>query len=382
MKMSLTRTLFTSFIKRHLYFSNRLSQLYHYQLHGAYRVQLSSKFRTLFTRPQHLQISTSLNKCEPENWKSSALPMRYVFVTTSNTIYEDVPDGFMFDTAYVDSHADSSYNPKLPVILAVHNLRSSHEELVPFLAPLVLKNYRVIAVNLPSSMHTKGVGLGHDDGFIHTTTENAEFIKDFLKVLKIPKVDVLLGHGTGCYPVVCLCATSDLFKAAALICPGGHLLCPGAQPQAFYTLFSEVWDVPYFRPLAKVYTLLWKIWHRSKKDMDEVIRSFILIWGIDFNSIGGYLFNMNTRKVPVGVVYAKDDTFTDTNMLEHYCQLLGFQDNNFVHYDASGQVIKQGDTTGELLHHGLILEKGNPFEVLKNPLLNLIEKLVNKSRNP
>lgn len=40
------------------------------------------------------------------------------------------------------------------------------------------------------------------------------------------RVDVLLGHGTGCYPVVCLCAKHDLFKSAALISPAGHLPCP------------------------------------------------------------------------------------------------------------------------------------------------------------
>ena len=37
------------------------------------------------------------------------------------------------------------------------------------------------------SNHTNGVGLGHDDGFLHTTDEYAEFIGDFLEELKIPK---------------------------------------------------------------------------------------------------------------------------------------------------------------------------------------------------
>ncbi|XP_014772930.1 uncharacterized protein LOC106871135 [Octopus bimaculoides] len=380
--MSLTRTIFTSFRRKQFCSACRLPLL-HYDWTRLYTNQLkcSSRSRTIFTRPQHSQLSTTLNGAEPKDWMSSALPMRYVFVTTSESIWEDIPDGFVFDTGYVDSHAGSPYDPKIPLILAVHNLMSSHEDLIPLLAPLVLKNYRVIAVNLPSSIYTNGVGLGHDDGFLHSTTENAEFIFDFLKELKIPKVDVLLGHGTGCYPVVRLCAGHDLFKSAALISPAGHLPCPGVQPHLRYKLFTEVWDVPYLRPFAKVFVYLWKLKDAYREYTTEsVIRGFFIINGIDFNSIGGYLVSMKSKEVPVGVLYCKDDKFTDTEILEHYCKLLGFEDQHFVHYDGNGQIIKQAETTKGSLHHGLILEHGNPFQVLKNPLLNLVEKLVNLSK--
>lgn len=337
-----------------------------------------SKFtRTFSKQPKLFLRQTDVSpENNPKDWMLSALPMRYIYVNTCQQRWEDIPDGFFFDTGYVDSHPGSPFNPNVPLVFAVHDMYGGHESLLPLLAPLVLKNYRVIAINLPSSNHTNAVGFGHEDGFLHSTDEYAEFIGDFLAEMKIPKVDLMLGQGTGCIPLLRICAKTDLCQSAVLICPTGHIPYKGIQPYKMYEQFVMLWETPFLRPYLKVVAYLLKhLKGLGKHTTDKVITSFKVIRGMDFDSIGSYLFNLKVKQFPVGVLYCKKDALIEAKISQSFCQLLGLEEEQMTSYDKNGQITKKATLNSK----GIILEEkpNNICQEFHLPLINMIEKLIN-----
>lgn len=338
-----------------------------------------SKFtRTFSKQPKLLKQTDVLSENNPKDWMLSALPMRYVYVNTCQQRWEDIPDGFLFDVGYVDSHPGSPFNPNVPLVFAVHDMYGSHESLLPLLAPLVLKNYRVIGINLPSSKHTNAVGFGHEDGFLHSTDECAEFIGDFLEELNIPKVDLILGHGTGCGPLLRVCSKTELCQSAVLICPTGHIPYKGIKHYKMYEHFVMLWERPFLRPYLKVVAYLLKhLKGLEKHTTDEVVTSFKVITGMDFNNIASYLFDLKVKQFPVGVLYCKKDALIEDKISQSFCQLLGLEDEQMTSYDKNGQITKKATLNSK--SGGIILEEkpNNVCQEFYLPLINMIEKLIN-----
>ena len=80
----------------------------------------------------------------------SIFPLRYVFVKTNVTFWEEYPDGILFDVGYVDTSIGNTTSSKRnPVIVALPSSAGSHMELQETLLTFAKLGYRVIIPNLP-----------------------------------------------------------------------------------------------------------------------------------------------------------------------------------------------------------------------------------------
>ncbi|GFT25686.1 uncharacterized protein NPIL_343431, partial [Nephila pilipes] len=68
-----------------------------------------------------------------------------------------------------------------PTVISLHGSPGTYKEFNAITANLCKKGVRVIAPNFPGTEHA------HPSVFRHTPEEKAEFIRDFLRALRVPR---------------------------------------------------------------------------------------------------------------------------------------------------------------------------------------------------
>ncbi|KAL5007160.1 hypothetical protein ScPMuIL_015966 [Solemya velum] len=278
--------------------------------------------------------------------KESKLKPRYLYVRTSQERWEELPDGLVFDVAYLDTHPGSQYDPNVPLIVALHDSPGSHEQFQPIFESLTKLGYRVIAPNFPGFGFTAGIAKSHDDTFLHSTDERAQLVSDFLSELGIKRVDILLGLRTGCYPSVRLVTGApDVFRSLILLSPAGHKPYREIQPFELYITLSSLWDRPFFRPLLRVVLFFLKYRKPAfrKHTIGQIVPAIHTVANVGFEEFGGFLVTVDQLKVPCCMVYSDTDCRVESEVLEEFADLLGKRSSDFMQIDKSGHAEPSDD---------------------------------------
>lgn len=252
------------------------------------------------------------------------LRQRFIYVQTSRDRWEDVPGGILFDVAYLDSAPAGKSSSGVPLVVSLHNTPGSFQELRPILEAFVKAGCRVLSPAFPGLGLTEGVTKGYNDIFTHSTNEKADFIRDFLQTLGVEQVDLLISHGSGCYPAMRLTSgldTAGMFKSVAFLSPWPHRSFKGTSQKNLLPLLHDMWERPFYRPIAKV---LSKFIPNSKNTTAlERITTIYTLHNVDFGEVGGFSVALDSKQFPRVMLFAEDDDFVNAELSYELADLLG-----------------------------------------------------------
>ncbi|XP_046573829.1 uncharacterized protein LOC124281858 [Haliotis rubra] len=289
-----------------------------------------------FVRTSHSRFSGHSNTPDLQ------LPVRYLYIHTSIGRWADIPDGLVFDVGYGDSMPDKQWTRATPTVLGLHSSPGSHKDLAPLLEPFVKLGCRVIAPNFPGFDYTEGIIAPYNDVFTHSTDEKAEFIRDFLNNLGVESVDLVIGHGSACNPLLRLATTKEtahLFKAAVLISPWPHRQFQGINPYSLHQRISSLWDRPALRFMCRLLA------RRAAKSLglqghsiNDVIRTSQTVANIGFDEIAGLLIAADMLMLPCAVFYSAGDKFIEEHIYREFIQLMGIGDDREMLVGEDGKI--------------------------------------------
>ncbi|XP_064602638.1 uncharacterized protein LOC135468359 isoform X2 [Liolophura sinensis] len=303
----------------------------------------------------------------------SALKARYVYLTTCTNMWEDVPVGVKFDVSYVDSHPEAPYNIKTPVVVGLHGTPGSHQDLLPILEPMVAQGCRVVIPNFPGYGYTRGIGPGHDDCFTHSPEEKTQFLVDFLTVIGIPRVDLLVGHSAGCYPLTHMCADRSGIQSAMLICPAIHTSYRGIRPHKVLKLISDWWEVPMCRPALNAAVYLASSGGEYKGiPVSHIMTAIRTTLNVNFENVIHNAMAMDQKKFPACVMFSDNDKKIQLHLMKEYIELLGITDEETETYTSDAP-----DTSRGVLGYpkAVMLEGGGHYPLKKYRNIILSEQL-------
>ncbi|KAK3102126.1 hypothetical protein FSP39_009021 [Pinctada imbricata] len=250
---------------------------------------------------------------------------RFIFVHTLTDVYVDVKYGGIYDVCYLDSDPTADFKVTCPTVLAFHESPGTHRDFLKVLTPLAKMGYRVIVPNFPGYGETEGMRATMDNLYTGDIHEKLAFIKDFINVLEIPRVDLLVGFGEGCYPAMhCSLTNPKVFRSLAMICPCGHKEYRGVRPLSWMGLTDRLWKYYSLRPI------LFGFWQARKSKIGwknrkayHVIQAVIELSRLEFQNVSGCLLRLKKSSVPFCVVCTEKDDRTEKEISEEMISLLG-----------------------------------------------------------
>ncbi|XP_046364882.2 uncharacterized protein LOC124141047 [Haliotis rufescens] len=278
------------------------------------------------------------------------LPVRYLYVHTSIGRWVDIPDGLVFDVGYGDSMPDKPWTRATPTVLGLHSTPGSHEDLGPLLQPFVKLGCRVIAPNFPGFDYTEGIISPYNDVFTHSTDEKAEFVRDFLHNMGVESVDLVIGHGAACNPLLRLATTKEtahLFKSAVLISPWPHRPFRGINPYSLHQRITALWDRPALRFMCRLLA------RRAAKSLglqghsiNSVIRTSQTVTNMGFDEIAGILIAADMLMLPCAVFYSGDDKFIEEDVYKEFLHLMGISADREMLVGEDGKICVPASVEG------------------------------------
>lgn len=350
-------------LRCHSAVSERLLRTYHIKAHQQIAstcslYNLRSNWREF--SPTRCLSSKSNVSVEP-NWY-----LQHIWVASNVNRFEEQPFGVGFNVGFIDTAHGLSLKEKanMPIILAVHGIPGTHEDLAHFLERYAQQGFRVIIPNLPSFGITTFIERSTMRYFSHSTEEQVDFIVQFLSTLGVSKLHLVVGHSVGTLPLTVLCAksTKSIIKGAVFLCPiHGHKLPRGMQPKWlleqsgiwFYSNFICRWIV------VQVYKQIIAPRNKVKKSSSEEVGAIIQTgYNMGFDYLPGIAMEMDIRKIPLLYVITEDDPLIDASCSKEYAYMLGVAERHFAVYDQIGNLVRQGDTSSRSYSRG-VLFKGN-----------------------
>lgn len=105
-------------------------------------------------------------------------------------LYRHAPDdGLIMKVDYADFNPDHKPDK---TIVALHGAPGNFHCFNPIGKHFLSKNVRLVAPNLPDFGHTR-----QNRSFYHSTPEKVQFLKDFLRLIKVNEIDCLCSHSFG-----------------------------------------------------------------------------------------------------------------------------------------------------------------------------------------
>ena len=101
------------------------------------------------------------------------------------------PNGSELTIDYVDTANNRPNKVFNKTILAIHGVPGNLSHFSQLIQHFDGTGTRVIVPNMPDFRHSR------ENGFWHTTPEKVTFVKDFLKMLKVDRIDCLVAHSFG-----------------------------------------------------------------------------------------------------------------------------------------------------------------------------------------
>lgn len=301
---------------------------------------------------------------------------KYIVMKCCMGMWEDFPQGTMFDVGFIDTHSDQAYNPSIPVVLLLHDVFGNHTDFVPIIKLLAKLGYRVIAPSFPGNEYTRGTCLYDDYVFTHGTDEQVSFIDGLLHALKVERIDMVIGHGSGAHPATVFGAYSkiDTVRSIGLICPSPHRKTRKYNISETQKIAVNMWDNTRLRFFVHPY--LWRMkykWDMPKNFSTKRIMSVLqTLDGLHFHQFIGHIMAVKSKQKPICLVYSGQDEMVETEIAEEFANVIGYDKSSFYVIDEHNKVKTKGDTEG--FPKGLYLENGShdPLNEYATSIVKLI----------
>lgn len=306
--------------------------------------------RNIYFTPIYINVRLKTSVASAESGLvdfDKLFPLRFVYVRTSVSVWEEYPEGVQFDVGYVDTKLlkGSKSASNVPVILALPSSAGTHAEFFSILLSFVKLGYRVVIPNLPGTAFCRGRAKADEAIFTMSVEEKMDFVKDFLSELQIDRVDMLVTSGCSVYTGVRLCMFHpDLVKSLVMVNPTGVQPIRSMKPVRLHEKFSKMYDDRFvlqgvFSSLVSLVKLFTK-----KRDWDtcNVVTYSRTIGALSFSDEKASAGYFKSRTVPRLALYGGDTDFLDVKSTEEYLACMGIPESAITLVDQQGSVVQQG----------------------------------------
>lgn len=308
--------------------------------------------------------------------EEALLSLNFLFIRTCKNWWFEAPNGVEFDTGFLDSAPGATYSERIPVVLGLPSAVGSHKELADLLNTFAKLGYRVIIPNLPGTTLCKARSRMDDAIFQFSVEEKAQFIKDFLEELEIPKVDMLVTNGCSVYTGLNLCLHNpDQFKSLSLINPTGIRPTKSMMPNYFTVSVVHVWEEQmHVRLLLMPYVWIGKLFtpnrHLGNKELVTFSRS---AFRISYKNVQMGAREYRARGLPTFVVYSDTCPDLDIQATEDLLTLAGIPGSAIVALNENDEIVKEGAANGTST--GLLF-KGHVGDIKKSKAPTIRKHLI------
>ncbi|KAH3890471.1 hypothetical protein DPMN_014552 [Dreissena polymorpha] len=258
-------------------------------------------------------------------------------------MWEDFPDGVQFDVGFVDTSYATTVSKRTPVILGIPSSVGTHEELQSSLLTFAKLGYRVIIPNLPDSQYCRAKSRQESVVFMHSVNERSAFIRDFLREIKVDKVDLCLVNRDSVYSGVHLATyNKGLVQALVLLNPTGIQYTSSMEPVLFHKYFSIFWDDRFIlQPVIRSLVTGCKFLTKKKRwPTYSVITYSRIIRALSFTDVRQDAVSFRVRNVPTLAILGEDSAELNTNDTFEYLASLALPTASTVEWRCD-----QGNTT-------------------------------------
>lgn len=182
--------------------------------------------------------------------------------------------------------------------------------------------------------------------FRHSVHEKAEFLKDFLKTINVPKIDMLVTHSSACYPGLKLWKDDDgpEVKSIALINASGHRRIRAMKPAWFIDGSVHVYMNPVGRWIyRKIAPIVFKAMNVPVKieNIDNVLLSATTVYHSEVQNLPTYLEAVKDRQVPLLFVFSENDKLVESKVFYEMTEMLDAKESHFARFDKEGNLEKE-----------------------------------------
>ncbi|XP_053207122.1 uncharacterized protein LOC128391293 [Panonychus citri] len=317
--------------------------------------------------------------CDSSDCESSDKPLK-IQVETCSSLYEkwkeekswlsNVPrKGITTEVTYIDTRPDSGNS--LPVVLFLHGAPGSHRDFALTRSRLVKYPIRIICPNFPTYSLTKKKRFGHSD------EEKASYILDFLRALKLNRVDMLIGHSSSVYPSMIILDSEyrSTLKALVFLNPCGHRRIQAMKYPALSKTSAYFYQYKFFRFFIKIFgkpVLVVAKCPVKVENMDNLFLSVTTVYHSHYKRLSEKLEKLGTDKdLAKMMIFAENDKLIQKEIFYEMAKMLGIESDNIEVYDHNG--LQQRSAVDSGYPKGIALQDGGHYAFLSH------HKIVNEA---
>lgn len=180
----------------------------------------------------------------------------------------------------------------------------------------------------------------------HTAEEKNEMLKDFLRALNVPRIDMLVTHSSGCYPGLLLWRDPDGpdIDSIALINAAGHRRIKAMKPAWYIDGSVKMYLNPIGRAVyRKVAPIVFKAMGVPVKieNVDNVLLSATAMYFAGIHRLPEHLAAIREQKKPLLFVFSENDKLVDTKVFYEMTNMLGAEEKHYFRFDKDGNLIQK-----------------------------------------
>lgn len=170
-------------------------------------------------------------------------------------------------------------------------------------------------------------------------------MKDFLKAIDVPRVDLLVTHSSGCYPGLKLWRDGDgpEVRSIALINASGHRRIRAMKPAWFIDNSVRMYLNPVGRWIYRhVAPIVFKAMNVPVKpeNVDNVLLSATTVFYSEIANLPSYLTAVKEKQVPLLFVFSENDKLVESKVFFEMTDMLGATEDHFARFDKEGNLEK------------------------------------------
>lgn len=236
-------------------------------------------------------------------------------------------------------HGDRTERPLTLMFTGAPGQYQDYSYNIPFLDK---NGVDVLSFNWPGFDFTMATGY-----WWHSCDEKTRLVVDFLKKLKINKIDMLVSHSTGSTPAVQLVAEEPSIdvKSLALLMPIASRHFRGSQSPLLFNP-ATMWAMRSRRGAAIVMPLFQAVMtlirHPTRGQAYDVFFAYHSCIGYEEHRVEKQLATIRDRKVPTLVVVSNNDRLLSKRDNRTLLQRLGCDPEKTCLYDKGGHLLRSG----------------------------------------
>lgn len=323
---------------------------------------------------------------EPPEWPYTE---RFVKVHTCSQLYQEwrkwkpgyqnaPAEGVEVELGYMHTGLDkpAAQREGRPTVLLLHGAPGSYRDftqLVPFLDQ---QGATVISPRWPDLRLSYRTGT-----FWHSAEEKTQLLIDFLKAIRISKVDMLVAHSSAIYPTLNVMTRPGMpqVNAVALLAPAGHQLVRAIRPLPVMRAFAVHYTNPRYQSFMRRLGIAIMKYTRNpiKPNIEDAIMSLQTMIFSDYEEAGEKIKQVANSGVPLLIAFSENDRAINPEVIFNMVDLIGTRNDDFWLYDADGKLVREGSTGGS--RKVMLFKKGGHYlfrrhpEVVNSAVLELLQ---------